>query len=76
MLAIHAVADKDIAAAAAKLTRPILRLMTMGNLPIGRLTVAQVDAKLAAAERLTALDRIAIKVELSRFGLMTEDPGR
>jgi hypothetical protein len=72
-MTIHAVGDVDIKAAAAKLSRPTLRLMAMADLPIGRLTLAQVDAKLDAAPRLTVLDRIAIKAELSRFGLMSDD---
>ena len=73
MHALHAVADLDIKAAAAKLSRPTLRLMAQADLPVGRLTLAQVNAKLDAAPRLRTNDRIAIKLELSRLGLMTED---
>ncbi len=71
-MTLRAVADKEfnIAAATGKISRQTSRLMAMADLPIGRLTVAQVDAKLAAASRLSVLDRIAIKAELSRFGLM------
>jgi hypothetical protein len=69
---LNAVADLDIKAAAAKLSRSTIRLMAQADLPIGRLTLAQVDAKLAASTRLSTLDKIAIKVELSRLNLISE----
>jgi hypothetical protein len=71
MLAINAVAtDLDIKAAVEKLPPNVRRLAAQADLALGKLTVAQVDAKLAAAPRLTTMDRLQIKIALNRAGLL------
>jgi hypothetical protein len=70
---INAVAtpEFDIQAAVAKLPKTAYRLMAAAGVavPTGKLTVAEVDAKLADS-RLTLDQRIELKVSLDRAGLL------
>jgi hypothetical protein len=71
---IHAVTDTkefDIAAAAQKLQPDARRLMTQADVAVGakRITVAEIDAKLAAS-RLTTMERLQLKISLERCGLL------
>jgi hypothetical protein len=73
---IHAVTDQaalKIEAAILALPPNVKRLAAAANLElVGKLTVAQVDAKLAAAARLTTMDRLQIKIGLNRAGLLSD----
>jgi hypothetical protein len=74
---IHAIATdaKPTAIEAAILSLPanVRRLAAAADLQlVGKLTVAQVDAKLAAATRLTNTDRLTIKIGLNRAGLLVD----
>jgi hypothetical protein len=69
---ISAVKEFDIKAAVDRLPANIKRLAASADLAlVGRLSVATVDAKLAAAaERLTTMDRLQIKIGLERAGIL------
>jgi hypothetical protein len=71
---INAVTDTTkIEAAILALPANIKRLAAAADLAlVGKLTVAQVDAKLAAATRLTTMDRLQIKIGLNRAGLLSD----
>jgi hypothetical protein len=70
---LHAVADQQfsIEAAIAKLSKPAYRLMAAAGIdvPAKKLTVAEVDAKLAGSH-LTLDQRLELKVSLERAGLL------
>ncbi len=73
-LAIHAVADEAalaIKAAAAKLGPDVKRLMASASVIVDgkKLTVAEVDAKLAGS-RLSVTERLTLKIGLTRAGLL------
>jgi hypothetical protein len=75
MHSLHAVASPDLTIQAAIQNLPpnIKRLAAAADLAlVGKLTVAQVDAKLAAATRLTNTDRLTIKIGLNRAGLLVD----
>jgi hypothetical protein len=74
MFKINAVADKEfsIEAAIAKLPLDVQRLSSSAGIAVaGTLTVAQVDAKLAASQ-LSTLQKLQLKVGLNRAGLLAD----
>lgn len=69
--AIRAVTDIEIQAAVQKLPPNVKRLAAAADIALtSKLTVAQVDAALAKAPRLSVTDRLSLKVGLERAGLL------
>jgi hypothetical protein len=70
---IHAIATTDtkIEAAISSLPPTTRRLLAAADVSLtGKISVADLDRKLAAAERLSVLDRLAVKVGLEKSGLL------
>lgn len=73
MHSLHAVADTKIEAAILALPPNVKRLAAAANLElVGKISVADVDRKLAASTRLTTLDKLQIKIGLNRAGVLID----
>jgi hypothetical protein len=69
---LHAVAAFDIKAALetrpAKLAAALMK--RAGIAPTGKMSLAEVNAKLAASTSLSAEDKISLKISLERAGIL------
>jgi hypothetical protein len=73
LTALNAVASTDlkIEAAIASLPKNVTRMLAGADINlIGKIGVADLDRRLAAATRLTNTDRLTIKIGLNRAGLL------
>jgi hypothetical protein len=73
---INAVTDTTtkIEAAIDHLPPNVRRLLASADVNLGgkTISVADIDRKLAASERLSTLDKLALKLGLNRAGLLTD----
>jgi hypothetical protein len=71
---IHAIADREnfnLSAAVSSLSPTVRRLMASANVSLtGKIGVADLDRKLATAERLSVLEKLTLKVGLEKSGLL------
>jgi hypothetical protein len=70
-LTLNAVADLDIKAAVDRLPKNVTRLLAAADVAlVGKIGVADLDRRLAKADRLTNMDRLQIKIGLERAGIL------
>jgi hypothetical protein len=71
---IRAVTEKptfNIEAAVASLGPDVRRLAACAEIPVGRISVADIDAKLSAS-RFSTIEKLQLKIGLNRAGLLTD----
>lgn len=73
MHTLHAVAERptSIEAAISNLPKNVTRMLAGADIAlVGKISVADLDRKLAASTRLTTTDKLTIKVGLERAGVL------
>jgi hypothetical protein len=71
---ISAIADREnfnLSAAVSSLSPTVRRLMASANVSLtGKISVHDLDAKLATAERMSTVEKLTLKIGLERQGLL------